>query len=461
MDPISSSALSRIVFSVNASQAKSNTVGVSSAVDDAISNDTTTDAVVPDYLQQLLRKTQRTMQSASALPLGVDYSIASVTPGNAEKAKMTTERLAELLFKTVKLFCSAELEKGPNCVRSPASLVQNYEKFADCIDAMLMKVDRALRICDEQSPTTTIAHGLASRPQEAMGMHAPQEALPEVSTKPLDDVCRPLLPHLIGNDASCMSLPSRKKVWSEAFNGTPNVGRFVPILAYKPCGRYPLALEVKEAQKQLEAAKSRIANGLPPVDVVQQDALPHLYEEEIRALNWGDSGSPEGLLKLFTPVQPEEPPTLSTTPLVWVRTKDELLAMIEELKNQAQIAIDVEHHGVHSFRGVTCLIQLSTRKKDYLIDPLALVDDLWQLNYITANPEILKVLHGADHDVVWLQRDFSVYIVNLFDTSQAARVLNIPGGNSLANLLVYYCRVGISFFFSHLASTSASKSLLK
>ena len=28
------------------------------------------------------------------------------------------------------------------------------------------------------------------------------------------------------------------------------------------------------------------------------------------------------------------------------------------------------------------------------------------------------MLHGADRDVVWLQRDFGIYICNLFDTGQ-------------------------------------------
>jgi exosome complex exonuclease RRP6 len=40
------------------------------------------------------------------------------------------------------------------------------------------------------------------------------------------------------------------------------------------------------------------------------------------------------------------------------------------------------------------------------------------LNSAFANPRILKVLHGADMDIVWLQRDFGIYVVNLFDTGQ-------------------------------------------
>ena len=32
------------------------------------------------------------------------------------------------------------------------------------------------------------------------------------------------------------------------------------------------------------------------------------------------------------------------------------------------------------------------------------------------DPTITKVLHGANSDVMWLQRDFGIYIVNMFDT---------------------------------------------
>lgn len=51
-----------------------------------------------------------------------------------------------------------------------------------------------------------------------------------------------------------------------------------------------------------------------------------------------------------------------------------------------------------------------------------------------------QVMHGADWDIPWLQRDFGLYIVNLFDTGQASRVLKLPK-YSLAFLLQYCCDV--------------------
>jgi len=68
-------------------------------------------------------------------------------------------------------------------------------------------------------------------------------------------------------------------------------------------------------------------------------------------------------------------------------------------------------------------MQISTRTQDFLVDTLALRPHLHLLNSSFANPAIVKVLHGADSDVVWLQKDFGVYLVNLFDTGQAARIL--------------------------------------
>ena len=40
---------------------------------------------------------------------------------------------------------------------------------------------------------------------------------------------------------------------------------------------------------------------------------------------------------------------------------------------------------------------------------------------------------------MWLQRDFGIYIANLFDTGQAARVLGLPA--SLAGLLKHFCGI--------------------
>jgi hypothetical protein len=57
-----------------------------------------------------------------------------------------------------------------------------------------------------------------------------------------------------------------------------------------------------------------------------------------------------------------------------------------------------------SFQGFTCLLQLSTRSADFVVDALALRDALGPaLAAVLADPSVEKVLHGADSDVLWLQ----------------------------------------------------------
>lgn len=105
-----------------------------------------------------------------------------------------------------------------------------------------------------------------------------------------------------------------------------------------------------------------------------------------------------------------------------------------------ELAIDLEAHSLRSFQGFTCLIQLSTRTHDFLVDALTLRPHLHALNLVTQDARVVKVLHGCDSDVLWLQRDFGVYLVNVFDTGQAARALALPSAG-LAHLLQRYAGV--------------------
>jgi len=97
--------------------------------------------------------------------------------------------------------------------------------------------------------------------------------------------------------------------------------------------------------------------------------------------------------------------------------------MIADLKQVQEIAVDLEHHSTESYLGFVCLMQISSRFKDYIIDVILLRADIYLLNEVFTDPKIVKVLHGADFDVVWLQKDFGIYIVNMFDTGQVYNTL--------------------------------------
>jgi ribonuclease D len=112
-------------------------------------------------------------------------------------------------------------------------------------------------------------------------------------------------------------------------------------------------------------------------------------------------------------------------PPVWVNTKPLLQKMIDDLVTQSRVAVDTESNSLHAFREQVCLMQFSSTNADYLIDPLVL-KDLSSLAPIFSNPEIEKIFHAAEYDLVCLRRDFGFSFANLFDTMHAARVLGYP-----------------------------------
>lgn len=74
------------------------------------------------------------------------------------------------------------------------------------------------------------------------------------------------------------------------------------------------------------------------------------------------------------------------------------------------------------------------------MDTLTLRDDLQMLNEVFTDPKIVKVFHGAIADIRSLQRDLSVYVVNMFDTYEAAKELELES-LQLRGLVDKYCNV--------------------
>ena len=132
---------------------------------------------------------------------------------------------------------------------------------------------------------------------------------------------------------------------------------------------------------------------------------------------------------------------LETTPFEFIDTPEGLSMLVRVLQNESIIAVDLEGHTFHSYYGFTCLMQISTSSADYIVDTIALRRELGNmLGPIFADPSILKIFHGAQGDIQWLQRDFNIFVVNMFDTFIAAKPLGMPQ-RSLAYLLQRYCDV--------------------
>lgn len=113
------------------------------------------------------------------------------------------------------------------------------------------------------------------------------------------------------------------------------------------------------------------------------------------------------------------------SPPIWVDTTEKLNKMTQDLASQTRVAVDTESNSLHAFREQVCLAQFSSAQADYLVDPLVL-HDLSPLAPIFANPNIEKIFHAAEYDLICLRRDFHFSFNNLFDTMHAARVLGYP-----------------------------------
>ncbi|GAB6019100.1 Exosome component 10 [Chamberlinius hualienensis] len=198
--------------------------------------------------------------------------------------------------------------------------------------------------------------------------------------------------------------------FKESVDNTSNI--FVPIIKEKPNSLKPLSVILE----QTEYGK----------------IFTHPYQCEL------DHFKPSETQLQIAVVHEVAP--LESTEFEFIDKVEQVQSLVDDLNQQSAFAVDLEHHSYRSFQGITCLMQISTRTKDYLVDPLELRSDLQLLNEAFTNPKIVKVFHGADKDVEWLQRDLGIYVVNMFDTGQASRILNFAH-YSLAFLLKHYCRI--------------------
>ncbi|NXT80877.1 EXOSX protein, partial [Zapornia atra] len=215
---------------------------------------------------------------------------------------------------------------------------------------------------------------------------------------------------------------------------------FVPKLFIKPNALKPLPEALTKSGRERKQRPEDLDVPAALADFIhqqrmaqtEQDIFAHPYQYELEHFS-----PPDGVLKK---PEPQMYRPIKETPWHFITTLDELVELNEKLMKCEEFALDLEHHSYRSFLGLTCLMQISTRTEDFIIDTLELRSDMNILNETFTDPAIVKVLHGADSDVEWLQKDFGLYLVNMFDTHQAARLLNL-GRHSLDHLLKLYCNI--------------------
>src|SRR3990172_5609508 len=108
--------------------------------------------------------------------------------------------------------------------------------------------------------------------------------------------------------------------------------------------------------------------------------------------------------------------------MIWIDTQELSDRAMQRVATQGIVAVDIEADSLYSYFEKVCLIQISIPGEDLIIDPLRKID-LSAFGELLANGDITKVLHGADYDLLILNRDFGFTASNLIDTSVAAQLL--------------------------------------
>ncbi|XP_046977578.1 exosome component 10 isoform X2 [Vanessa cardui] len=257
--------------------------------------------------------------------------------------------------------------------------------------------------------------------------------LPGVKLKPVNAPCEQFLEGVNPNCKAWSNKPviTKIQVGSTLFIGAKNIPR--PQLLFKDTIDNSNSLWVPKISDK--------PNNIKPL------ALNILFNEEGQAVGYEhpykvelDLYEPPPEFLEADPEPPSFPPPLEETNYTYIDTEALVNQLVEHLETVVELAIDVEHHSYRTYQGITCLIQITTYAGDFLIDALAVREHIHKLNLSFTDPKKIKVFHGAEMDVLWLQRDFGVYVVGMFDTHKAARALNLPS-LSLKSLLFRYCGV--------------------
>ncbi|MCJ1461196.1 exosome nuclease subunit [Mycoblastus sanguinarius] len=339
------------------------------------------------------------------------------------------ERLLQLARSLTKIATSGTEVTAPK-ISDADSIEDNWKGIVDVFDNLLEKADACL---DEYT-------GVIKRLSPAQEEQIKKAAQPIGKQRPAkayqtQNIAKPqlLFPKAPRNDET---------------------SPFKPLLRSKPHAIVPL----KESLQLTAADDGSKQYGSQSYSILRDSPLnlkelintelryKHPYETEIKI-----SVYPPAAYKRSdpTPFLPYE-----KTKATLVDTLEAVIAMLQELKRAKEIAVDLEHHDEHSYIGLVSLMQISTRDKDWIVDTLKpWREDLKILNEVFADPRILKVsteawdwhgllttvqiFHGAYMDMIWLQRDFGLYVVGLFDTYHASRALGYPK-HSLAYLLKHF-----------------------
>lgn len=361
-------------------------------------------------------------KASAALPqTGDDFDFYRSFPGFREFCETQGDRL---------LHCMSNIMQYHGCrshIRDNNKLTGLEDKFDLLVDSNDVILEKVGILLDEAEGVNR-----SQKPVMPVGYQPPKIVVSSWNRKGSDPRRSETFRLLQAKNITRPQLKFKEKVDNSNVPFVPKI--FIKPNATKPLGSYFTNKQIRKERPEDLDVPAALADFIHQQRTQEHvdDMFAHPYQHELDHLT-----VPER--QLSKPEPQMYKPTADTT-CSFINTLEDLVALNEALCKVSEFAVDLEHHSYRSFQGLTCLMQISTREQDYIIDTLELRSELYLLNEVFTDPDVVKVFHGADSDVEWLQKDLGLYVVNMFDTHQASRALNRPR-HSLDHLLQQLCKV--------------------
>ena len=110
--------------------------------------------------------------------------------------------------------------------------------------------------------------------------------------------------------------------------------------------------------------------------------------------------------------------------LLYIDTQAEADDFLTDIADVREIAVDTEGASFHRFIDRIYLLQITTRERSAIIDPLP-IGMPKALGDILQDSDVEVVFHDADYDLRLLHQDYGWHVNHIFDTRIAAQLLGI------------------------------------
>jgi ribonuclease D len=130
-------------------------------------------------------------------------------------------------------------------------------------------------------------------------------------------------------------------------------------------------------------------------------------------------------------------PPADTDSALYLDKPEAVDRFLDQISDVKEIALDTEGASFHRFLDRIYLLQISTRDRSAIIDPLPIGSPA-KLGDLLQSKAVEVVFHDADYDLRLLHQDYGWHVTNIFDTRIASQLLGIKSFGLAALLEQYF-----------------------